>query len=166
MNTINNLFSELNKFSSEILALGEPLADIKVIENFEKIHNLKLPCDYKYFLSKHDGASLMGISIYGFTGIENLASVYEFEHNEIIYPQYHFLVPFSPDGGGNFYCFDTRNQSNSNESCPVVFWTSNFEYNPDNQPELTNSSFSEWIAEVMIGWTLESYNYDGSEKEQ
>ena len=135
---------------------------IKVIENFEKIHNLKLPNDYKYFLSKHDGASLMRISIYGFTGIENLVSVYEFEHNEIIYPQYDFLVPFSSDGGGNFYCFDTRN---NNESCPVVFWTSNYEYNEDDQPELTHESFSDWIKEVLIEWTLESYNYDGSDKE-
>jgi hypothetical protein len=72
-------------------------------------------------------------------------------------------LPFSPDGRGNFYCFDTRDCDNNN-SCSVVFWTSNYEYNDDDQPEQTNLSFSDWIEEVMIEWTLESYNYDGSEK--
>jgi len=162
MERIDLILRELYKFSPKVLTLGEPLKDTMIVDAFEKKHNLRLPNDYKYLLSIHNGIDLMGVSIYGFTGTENLETVYEFEHNEVIYPQYDYLIPFSPDGGGNFYCFDTRN---NNESCPVVFWTSNYEYNEDDQPELTHESFSDWIKEVLIEWTLESYNYDGSDKE-
>lgn len=162
---IDEIFKELNKFSNEVLTLYEPLKEVNLIEDFEKRHNLQLPNEYKYLISKHNGIDLMGVTIYGFTGSENLESVYEFEHNEVVFPQFDFLVPFSPDGGGNFYCFDTRYHTNNNESCPIVFWTSNYEYNEVNQPEQTNSSLTDWIEEVMIEWTLESYNYDGSERE-
>jgi len=163
MKRIDNILIQLNNFSDEIITMHEPLKDIRIVEDFEKKNNLKLPNDYMYLLSKHDGIDLMGVTIYGFDDMENLDSVYDFEHNEVIYPQYNYLVPFSPDGGGNFYCFDTRDCENNN-SCSVVFWASNYEYDEDNQPELTNLSFAEWIEEVMIEWTLESYNYDGSEK--
>jgi hypothetical protein len=33
-----------------------------------------------------------------------------------------------------------------------------------NEVETCNQSFTEWIDEVMIEWTLEEYNYDGTEK--
>jgi hypothetical protein len=163
MITINKILKHLYKFSPEVLTLGEPLEDIKIVENFEQKYNLRLPRDYKYLLTKHNGIDLMGVSIYGFAGAENLETVYEFEHNEVAYPQYNYFVPFSPDGGGNFYCFDTRYIND--ESCPVVFWTSNYEYSEDDQPELSNESFADWIKEVLIEWTLESCNYDGSDKE-
>lgn len=38
----------------------------------------------------------------------DLVNAYQFEHYEVINPQYEYLIPFSPDGFGNSYCFDTR----------------------------------------------------------
>lgn len=163
MKSIDVLLSELYNFSKDIITLNEPLKDFIIVENFERERNLKLPNDYKYLLSKHDGIDLMGVTIYGFTGVENVDTVYNFEHHEVVFPQFDYLMPFSPDGGGNFYCFDTRECDNNN-SCSIVFWTSNYEYKEDDQPEQTNLSFSEWMEEVMLDWTLENYSYDGSEK--
>jgi len=164
MRNIDQILLELNKFSSNILTLEPPLLNLYLIENFEKRFDLILPNDYKYLLMNHNGIDLMGVTVLGFNGKENLVTVYEYEHFEVNYPQYKYFVPFSSDGRGNFYCFDTRTQTNNNESCPIVFWTSNYAYDENNQPEVTNSSFSEWLKEVMIEWTLENYNYDGSEK--
>lgn len=163
MRSVDKILSELYKFSRDIITLSDPLKDLSIIEDFEMKYNLKLPNDFKYLISKHDGIDLMGITIYGFSGLENINSVYYFEHNDVAIPQYDYIVPFSPDGAGNFYCFDTRNYNNEN-SCPIIFWTSNYVYDEHNQPEQTNLSFSEWIEEVMIEWTLENYNYDGAEK--
>lgn len=161
---VNKILIELKRFSEEILTLEPPLTDLVAVENFEKKYSLKLPNDFKYLLLLHNGIDLMGTTVYGFSGVENLESNYEYEHFEVIIPQYSYLVPFSPDGAGNFYCFDTRIQTDNGDSCPVVFWTSNYEYNENDQPEITNSSLVEWIEVVMIGWTLESYSYDGSDK--
>jgi hypothetical protein len=164
METIDHLLIELYKFSNKILTLEAPLLNLTKIKDFENRYNLILPKDYIYLLGKHDGIDMMGTAVLGFNGIKNLISVYEYEHFEVSYPQYNYLVPFSPDGRGNFYCFDTRTKTNNNESCPVIFWTSNYQYNINDEPEVTNSSFSEWLDEVIIKWTLESYNYDGTEK--
>lgn len=79
-------------------------------------------------------------------------------------PQPGYLSPFSPDGRGNFYCFDTR--AVGNDSCPIVFWVSNYEYQVDDVPETTNGSFVDWMSEVVLDWTLEDYNYDGSPREE
>jgi len=71
-----------------------------------------------------------------------------------------YLVPFSPDGGGNHYCFDTRTINEN--SCNVVFWQHDYPYSEDDPPEVTNTSFTEWMKEVVIDWTLEDYDYDGN----
>jgi len=163
MERINKIMNELRKFSQDIISFEPPLSDETLVKDFEQKNSILLPKDYKYLLSLHNGLDLMGTTVYGFSGKENLDCVYKFEHNEVIYPQFDYLVPFSPDGRGNFYCFDTR--IHDNDSCPVIFWVSNYEYNKDDQPELTNQSFAEWIEQVLIEWTLEYYNYDGSEKE-
>lgn len=161
---LQNVLNELKKFSKEILTLNPPLKDLNLLFQFERKYNLKLPDDFKYLLSLHNGIDLMGTSIYGFDGDENIESIYEFEHYQVVFPQYDYLVPFSNDGRGNFYCLDTSGYCNIKKSCPIVFWASNYLYNSDDQPEVTNASLSDWIKEVMIDWTLESFNYDGTEK--
>jgi hypothetical protein len=162
MKQLDEILIELHKFSVDILTLGAPITNTRLINDFEDKHGIKLPEDYKLFLFNHNGFELMGVQVYGFGNAEDINSVYDFEHYQVIYPQYNYLVPFSPDGSGNFYCFDTR--KHIDRSCPIVFWVSNYEYNEDDQPEVTNENFIEWVKEVVIEWTLEEYNYDGSKK--
>ena len=162
MKYIDDIILELQKFSTVVLTLEKPLINARILDEFEKKHNVKLPDDFKYFISKHNGIDLMGVQIYGLGYSEDLESVFEFEHNQVAYPQFNYLVPFSPDGSGNFYCFDTRQQING--SCRIVFWVSNYEYTKDDQPEVTNENFADWVREVVVEWTLKDYNYDGSEK--
>lgn len=167
MEKIIAAIENLRQFSSGVLTLGEPLNDTELIRDFERQYNLELPKDFKFLLTLHNGIDLMGTSVLGFYSNENtesIKSVYEYEHFKVLYPQYPYLVPFSPDGRGNFYCFDTRSVTLNGESNEIVFWTSNYLYTNEDQPEITHSSLAEWINEVMIEWTLEDYNYDGSEK--
>ena len=109
------VIEEIEKFSITILNMGEPLEE-SVITNFEIKFNLNLPNDYKILLRKHNGVNLYGTEIYGIIkiqslGLTSLEESYLFEHNEVENEMPLYLLPFSPDGGGNHYCFDTRNQT-------------------------------------------------------
>jgi hypothetical protein len=161
---MESLINELLKFSDDILEVGSVIDDNR-IEHFEEYRNLTLPNDFKQFIKKINGFNLMGTEVYGFdvTKSESIENVYQFEHFEVIIPQYSHLVPFSPDGRGNFYCLDTIHQSDSGDFS-VVFWVSNYEYTETDKPEITHKKFLDWVREVVIDWTLEDYNYDGSEK--
>jgi len=162
MKELKKVLIELYKFSTEVLTLNNPIQDKSLIECFEEKFGIILPTDFKEFLCIHNGIDLMGDCIYGLSGTENLENVYEFEHNHVVIPQYKYLVPFSPDGGGNFYCFDTR--IHNQNSCPVIFWASNYLYSNEDQPEVVNTTFLSWFREVVIEWTEESYDFDGNEK--
>jgi len=158
---------ELKKFSNEILDLGEPINDNRIKE-FELKYNVNLPEDYNYIISKINGFSLMSDEVYGIYNVdlvgETLEKVYIYEHNEVYFPQFDYLVPFCPDGGGNFYCFDTRYRTNNNQSCSVIFWTSNYNYNDLDLPEIVYNSFIDCVQEIFIDWTIENYDYEGNEK--
>ena len=161
---MESLINEFKKFSDNIIELGHSIDDDR-IELFERKYNLKIPRDFRLLISKFNGLNLMGCEVYGFDKdkADSLENVYYFEHFEVVEPQWSHLVPFSPDGGGNFYCLDTS-RITKNETCPIVFWVSNFRYSDVDPPETVNMSFTEWANKVMIEWTLEDYNYDGSEK--
>lgn len=161
---MENIINELHKFSKDIFEMGSRIEDRR-IEDFEKYHNLILPDDFKQFMKKINGFSLMGTEVYSFdiTKKESIETVYQYEHFEVVIPQYSYLVPFSPDGRGNFYCIDTIHQL-GNGRFPVVFWVSNYEYTKEDTPEITHNNFLDWIQEVVLDWILEDYNYDGSEK--
>ena len=164
MYSVDSLISELRKFSEEIISFGDPVTDNRILD-FEEINNVILPNDFKEFVSKCNGIDLMGSTVYGFypnEKKESIESVYQFEHYEVNYPQFSYLVPFSSDGRGNFYCFDTR--ALTANSSKIVFWVSNYIYNDTDKPEVVNDSFLEWLKEVVIDWTLEDYDYDGNEK--
>jgi hypothetical protein len=164
---VSNLISALKKFSPSIIDLGEKIIDNR-ISDFEEKLGINLPEDYKFLLSNLNGFSLMGTEVYGvYSQSEkplSLETVYKIEHFEVQMPQPSYLVPFSPDGRGNFYCFDTRTVEY--DSCPIVFWVSNYEYQGDDVPEITNGSFVDWVSEVVLDWTLEDYDYDGSPREE
>lgn len=156
---------KLYKFSSELLHLGEGNVSELKLEEFEKEIGFKLPDDFKYILKKHNGITLAGTEVYLLSdkGEDNsLDNIFKFEHYEVENPMPVNFLPFSPDGRGNHYCLDLAR--NSDGLCPVVFWQYDFDYDSINAVEVCNDSFVDWIDEVMIDWTLENYNYDGTEK--
>ena len=161
---MENSIAELLKFSDKILELNNSINDNR-INSFENEFKITLPDDFKNFISKINGFSLMGNKVYGFNKNipESIENVYRFEHFDVLYPQYEKLVPFCNDGRGNFYCLDTS-KNNKKDNCPIVFWVSNYEYSLEDLPEIVYNSFIEWLNEVIIEWTLESYDYDGNEK--
>src|SRR5437868_4869689 len=155
---ILDAIAEIEKFSRDILSLNGPV-DEKEIMTFEETYNLILPSDYKVLLKKYNGISLHGVDLYGITEANDsysLEECYLFEHYEVTNEMPLYLVPFSPDGGGNHYCFDTR--LNNDTSCPIVFWQHDYSYSEEDPPEVINSSLADWMKEVMIDWTLEDYN--------
>lgn len=127
---------------------------------FKLALGLALPADYRAVVARVNGFNVMGNEVYGLRGPDgsaSLESVYRFEHLEVQVPQAAYLIPFSPDGGGNFYCFDTRYPSADTRSCPVVFWVSNYPYTAADPPEVVYPSFFAFVQEVIINWTLEDY---------
>ncbi len=163
MEDINNTLSELTKFSPEVLSLNSPV-ESGLVAAFEKKFQVKLPNDYIYLLSETNGFNLMGDEVLGITfhsDNEDLVNVYQFEHFEVMYPQYKNVVPFCADGGGNFYCFDTLHRTKEGNSCNIIFWVSNYEYSELDPPEVTHECLSDFINECIISWTLEKFDYDG-----
>lgn len=156
---------KLYRFSSELLQLGEEdISDLK-LEEFEKEIGCKLADDFKYILKKHNGIILAGTEVYSLSDDaegKSLDNIFTFEHDEVENPMPKNFLPFSPDGRGNHYCLDLA--GNSDGICPVVFWQHDFEYDSIDAVEICNDSFTDWIDEVMVGWTLENYHYDGTEK--
>lgn len=164
MNNILKVLEELDRFSGTIVTIGNPLIEKDVLA-FETQYSLVLPNDFKIFLKRYNGFSLMGAEILGFNRNQNsIDTVYNYEHTLVAVPQYHYLVPFNNDGRGNFYCHDTRYCERNPKNCPVIFWVSNYIYSETDQPEVTHNSFSDFVQDVLIDWTLEDYNYDGSDK--
>ncbi len=104
---IENIIMELKKISDNIVTLNPPINPILIV-GFEKKYQLELPNDYKYLLSQSNGINLMGDEVLGITFSNygyDLTSTYEFEHFNVQIPQFDYLIPFSPDGGGNFLLF-------------------------------------------------------------
>jgi cell wall assembly regulator SMI1 len=156
---------ELQKFSDDLLDLGETITDSR-LDEFEAKIGYKLPLDFRYILIKHNSFSLAGTQVYGldksFRGT-SLDKVYQFEHEEVEDPMFKEFLPFSPDGRGNHYCFDLSKLEN--DICPVVFWQHDYHYSDKDDVETCNNSFIEWVNEVVIAWALEEMNYDGTEKQ-
>lgn len=154
---------ELSKFSADLLYLAPQITDSR-LELFEKQIGYELPSDFKYLLKKHNGISLCGVEILGLdTALRgsSLDEVYKFEHFDVGNAMPKIFMPFSPDGYGNHYCLDLSRLEEG--FCPVVFWQHDADYET-HDVETCNESFISWVKEVMIDWTLEDYNYDGTEK--
>jgi hypothetical protein len=159
-----SIISELSKFSDDLLSLGLPILDYR-LEAFEKKVGFFLPFDFKYLLTKHNGFALSGIEVYGIDKVlreSSLDEIYHFEHYLAGNAMPVNYLPFSPDGFGNHYCLDLSKIVDG--ISPVVFWQHDYFYEDIEEVEVCNNSFTDWINEVMIGWTLEDYNYDGTEK--
>ena len=163
---IAKIVEGLQKFSPEIIEFNPPVSNELIIK-FENKYNIQLPDDYKQLLKITNGFNLMGDEVLGITFDSksyDLARAYQFEHFETQLPMPKHLIPFSPDGGGNYYCFDTQKETNSGFSRKIVFYATDYEYNENDTPEETHECLSDFINECIINWTLEDYNYDGSKK--
>lgn len=153
---------ELRKFSPDICYLGNQIKDDR-IEVFERNYKINLPADFKFILRQYNSFSVFGTEVYGFGPDlmgESIEQVYKFEHFEVAGPMFKELLPFSPDGFGNHYCLDLSRLYH--EVCPIIFWQHDIEYDSFAPIESCNNSFSDWVQEVMIDWTLEEINYDGT----
>jgi len=159
------LLLELYKFDDSMTSLGPQINDNRM-EVFEENIGFKLPLDFKYIIKKHNGISLSGTEIYGLDDAlrgSSLDEVYQYERSMEIYnPMPREFLPFSPDGRGNHYCLNLSKLLG--DICPVVFWQHDLIYNNVEEVEECNGSLMSWIQEVMIDWTLEDYDYDGTEK--
>jgi cell wall assembly regulator SMI1 len=164
MKSIDELIEKLNLFSNELIEFNGPISAEEIAAT-EKAIGYVLPMDYKAFLSIHNGIALMGVTIYGIKDRYNqfsLLDAYYYEHESVGNVMFKYLIPFSPDGLGNHYCFDAR--TNNTFSCEIKFWQHDIIYNELIQPEKVNSSFSEWVEEVLIDWTLGDYDFKGNPK--
>jgi hypothetical protein len=158
---INNTFL---KFSSDLIYLGPAINDDR-LELLAKQIKFEFPVDFMCMLKSHNGFSLAGTEIYGMNYQlrgSSLDEVYKFEHYSVDNKMPLEFLPFSPDGYGNHYCLDLSAMREG--LCPVVFWQHDFNYDTLKDVEICNNNLIEWIDECMIEWTLEDYNYDGTEK--
>lgn len=161
----NLIIDELNRFSDDILLLRSSIYDNR-LELFEQEIGFELPVDFKFILKKFNGISLDGTEVLGLDDQlrrSSLNEVYKYEHFEVFDKMPIHLMPFSPDGRGNHYCLNLKKMKDG--ICPVIFWQWNYDYQNEAEIEQCNDSFIDWMKEVMIDWTLEDYNYDGSEKQ-
>ena len=157
-------FNELSQFTTDILSMGKPIIDDR-LEVWEERIGYSFPFDFKFFLKRSNGFSLVGTEVFGIDNeykASSLDAIYDFEHIEVLAKMPHHFLPFSNDGRGNHYCLDLSRLTD--QGCPVVFWQWNYDYTSLDEVETCNESFTSWVKEVMIDWTLETYNYDGSEK--
>ena len=168
MNDITNqceaVLKELGRFSNDVAFLGTAIIDNRLNEFEEKL-GFTLPVDFKYIIACYNGVSLDGTEIYGLGDVFRKASldkIYDFEHFVVENKMPLHFVPFSPDGRGNHYCLDLSQMVDG--VCLIKFWQWNFSYNDIAEVETTHGNFVEWINDVMIDWTLEDINYDGSLK--
>jgi hypothetical protein len=130
--------------------------------SFEQSEQIKLPSQYKEMVRFRDGGSLRKDLFFyqderlirnciGYflcwqkeTLGENECVPYEVNNPPEFFPKR--LIPFAPDGGGNYVCFDYRD---CKENPPIVFWHHEIEENEGIFPlansfdEFTNNLKSE-----------------------
>lgn len=152
---VSELIEEIKKFDNSIVSLGLAASE-REIEETENHIGQKLPDEYKEFVRKHNGLEFMceyilrvGSNIH--PSAYSMNDVYDFEHYEVHNPMPLHLIPFSPDGYGNHYCFDMRNNGK------VVFWQHDFDYK-GRGPEVVYGSMVEMINEVFIDWSELDYD--------
>lgn len=134
------------------------LDNLEAISAFEKEHNLRLPQEYIDLVRFRDGGLLeKDLFFYmdrGKRQIRNCVADFlcwqketlgegECLIHEVNNPPEFFpkgLIPFAPDGGGNYICFDYRKRK---ENPPIVFWHHEVEENEGIYP-LANS-FEEFV---------------------
>lgn len=129
------------EYSAEMFAPAED----KSIKDAETMLGCQLPDDYKCFLKETNGISFGGQTIFG---VSQKLPAYDIvgtslrEHTMVENPMPSHLIPFSPDGFGNHYCFDILNGG-------VFFWKHDVGYS-DCPPDKEYDSFTEMFSELVV----------------
>ena len=146
---IRQIIKIIESFKNDYVEYFSPVEQ-KSITEFERKLKIKLPDDYVSFLQFSNGIFIDGDEVFGISNKRyDLFKAYELEHTEVEFPMFDYIVPFSPDGRGNFYCFDIQHGT-------IIFWVSNYVYNDADVPEVVNDNFLDWFKEVMLDWTIEN----------
>jgi SMI1-KNR4 cell-wall len=162
--TLDNLFLEIDKFSSKLRKNYTPVTD-DAITLFEEKFSIQIPHQYIQFLKISNGIVVNGGSLFGIQNERHdLIAVYECEHFETNIPLPLNLIPICPDGRGNHYCIDA-NYPTSNPT-PVYFYQYGYPYTPTDQPDLDEYDLYQFMYKELVESTLEVFDYDGNELEK
>jgi len=113
-----------------------------------KINHYRLPEDFEYFLKWSNGFSLFGTEILGFENKEfDILKTVSREQNDTNNLMPSHIIPFSPMGNGDFYCFDLKEGLDGDGLCPIIYWQWN--YSSPERYEKVNDSFIEWLKELI-----------------
>ena len=128
-------------------ALGHAASEAEIAEAEGEIGS-RLPESFRQFLKEVGGTSWPE-NIYGVDKRlppgYNLVHITRTERIDIEPELPHHLIPFSPDGWGNHYCFDTKRMED--QECPVVLWS--HELDEEQTPEQTHQNFTAWLADLI-----------------
>ncbi|MBK7635500.1 MAG: SMI1/KNR4 family protein [Saprospiraceae bacterium] len=106
---------------------------------FARPLDLVLPEDYLFFMNWSNGLYVFGLDILGIGNersdlIENIN--WEQKKSNNLMPKH--IIPFSPVGNGDFYCFDIKDGLKDGV-CPVIYWQ--WDYSSPNDCEYLADSF-------------------------
>lgn len=151
---IDSIIQRIQDFKEEYVECFDPISDDALQLAQENIP-FQLPADYIRLLQFSNGILICGEEVLGINHKPfDLIKAYKTEHEATqVYMPSH-IVPFAPDGRGNYYCFDAQ-QGNQ-----IVFWVTNYQYSEEDKPEVVNSDFCDWFNEVMIDWCIELEGQD------
>jgi hypothetical protein len=142
LNNCNLLIDFINSLEEEFVGLYSGLSEIPEINEHE------LPLDFQYFIKWSNGFSLFGTEILGIGNIQyDLLKTTHWEQNESNNLIPIFLIPFSPVGNGDYYCFDLKDGLNEKGLCPIIYWQWN--YSTKDNYEVVNESFVDWLKELI-----------------
>lgn len=156
---IATLITELEKYDKSIVSLWKGASE-KEIEDSETHIGQELPKEYKEFVRISNGLEftcdyILRVGNNVTPSAFSLNWVYDFEHFESNNPMPSHIIPFVPDGYGNHYCFDMKNNG------VIIFWQHDINYD-EQKPEIVYKSMFDMINEVFIDWS--EINYDGTPK--
>lgn len=155
---IKTLINEFEKFSSSIRGKTDPVSQYD-LEEYINSHSFVFPNEYIQLLSYSNGISLMGDEIYGIGSTcldRSIEEVYMIEHTLVSNPMPPSIIPFSPDGFGNHYCFNSKDDS-------ILFWQHDLPCEVNLKNFVYPSLFC-MIKEVFFDWTLANWDYDGRKR--
>ena len=151
---IDSIIQRIQSFKDKYVECFAPISNNALLFAQENIP-IQLPEDYISLLRFSNGISICGDEVLGIGNKPfDIVKAYKTEHEATQVHMPSHIVPFAPDGRGNYYCFDTK-QNNE-----IVFYTSNYNYSETDKPEVVNSDFCDWFNEVMIDWCIELEGQD------
>jgi SMI1/KNR4 family protein len=151
---IDSIIQRIQDFKEEYVECFDPISDDALQLAQENIP-FQLPADYIRLLQFSNGILICGDEVLGINHKPfDLIKAYKTEHEATQVHMPSHIVPFAPDGRGNYYCFDAQQGSQ------IVFWVANHQYSEEDKPEVVNSDFCDWFNEVMIDWCIELEGQD------